>query len=488
MADDASFAALVARIAEAAPGLLTRALGTGGCWADLFVERTVHHRLSLRQEVGRGGVGPARRSSRRHVVEGAAVRVPGTQREGFAATEDLSALEAAADEAAARQGPRGPARQAAPPARPSIHLELPADAPDAVAEAEKTALLRAAADAALSLDARVRRVEVAYHDRVRQTLVVTSEGVLRAEASMLLGLRVAVTLAAAGGAVTAHAVGGGAFGFGHFFAHPPEALAREAVERTQRLVGAQPPAPGVVPVVLAAGWGGVWLHEAVGHLLEADAVAAGASPLAGCLGSAVAAANVTLADDATLPGGRGACAFDDEGTPAARTTLVENGILRAFLTDRRAASRMSLPPTGNARRQDYRHAPLPRMTNLVLRAGADDPAALLADVADGLYVAAVGHGIARPGHGFAFDVLEGYRIERGRLTAPVTGARLAGTGPEALRALAGVGSDFRLDTARGLCRKAGQVVPVSVGMPTVLLRAMQVGRMEEGGDTPRGLM
>lgn len=400
----------------------------------------------------------------------------GKKRVGFATTDTLSpsSIVAAAEAAAAPLGYDGAAGTAASLSTPSFSPALPADAPDAIAASEKAALVRAAADAAFSLDARIRRVEVAYHDRVRRIAVATSEGALRAEASMLLGLRVAVTLAGNGDAVTTHAVAGGADSFGHFFAHPPEEVAREAVERACRLAEARPLAAGTMPVVLAGGWGGVWLHEAVGHLLEADVVAAGDSPFAGCLGRPVAAPVITLADDATLGDGRGSYAFDDEGTPSGRTTLIENGVLRGFLTDRRTAREGGLPRTGNARRQDYRHAPLPRMTNLLLLGGNADPADLIADVDDGLYVTVVGHGVVRPGQGFAFDVLEGYRIEQGRLTAPVTGVRLAGEGPKVLGDIVGIGRDVQIDTARGLCEKAGQVVPVSVGMPTVLIRALEV--------------
>ncbi len=471
-----SFTAQVDRLAGDAPRLLDRLLRTGGWYADLFYEYTAHYRLKLRQQARHAAVDPPIQEKERQIVEGVGLRVLGEKKVGFSATDALSssALVAAAEAAAAELGPVGAARTASLLTTPSLHPELPADAPDTIAASEKAALVRAAAEAAFSLDARIRCVEVAYHDQVRRIAVATSEGALRTRASTILGLRVEVTLATDAGPVTAHAVAGGADGFGHFFEHPPEELAREAVERACRLAEARPLDAGTMPVVLAGGWGGVWLHEAIGHLLEADIVASGASRFAGCLGRPVAAPTVTLVDDATWPGGRGSYAFDDEATPSGRTTLIEKGRLHGFLTDRRFARERGLPCTGNARRQDYRHAPLPRMTNLLLLGGTTDPADLIAEVADGLYVSVVGHGVVRPGQGFAFDVLEGYRIEHGRLTAPVTGARLVGVGPEVLGNLVGLGRDVQVDTARGLCEKAGQVVPVSVGMPTVLVRAMEV--------------
>ncbi len=473
MPPNASFRTHIARLTDDAPRLLSR-----GRYADLFYEHTTHHRVAWRQQVRRGVVASPVQEHERHRVEGVGIRVLGDEKVGFAATDDLAieALGAAAGEAA-QLGRAGPSRKALPITTESIHLDLPPDAPDAIAESEKTALMQAAAGAAFSLDDRVRSVSVAYHDRVRRVVVATSDGVLRAAASMMLGLRLDVTLATDEGPVTAYAVSGGACGFGYFFDHPSEHLAREAVERARRRIGAQPPPAGTMPVVLAAGWNGVWLHEAAGHFLEADLVASGGSPWAGCLGRAVAAEAVTLIDDATLAGGRGTHAFDDEATPAARTTLLENGVLRGFLTDRCTAEALALPRTGNARRQDYRHVPLPRMTNLLLLPGDTDTASLIAGVDDGLFVQAVGQGMAQPGGGFAFDVLEGCRIERGRLGAPVAGGRIIGAGPDVLNAVIGVGRDLQVDTARGVCKKAGQVVPVSVGMPAVLIGAMEVERL-----------
>ncbi|MGI9174706.1 MAG: TldD/PmbA family protein, partial [Rhodothermales bacterium] len=290
-------------------------------------------------------------------------------------------------------------------------------------------------------------------------------------ASMLLGLRVEVTLEADGRRVKGHAVAGGAVPFGTFFAHPPEEVAREAVERAGVLAEAKPLGPGRLPVVLGGGWSGVWLHEAIGHAFEAD----NALNHQNQIGQAIAPPHVTLVDDATVPSGRGSFTHDDEGTPAQRTVLVENGVLRSFLTDRQHADQLGLPRTGNGRRQSFRHLPLPRMTNLLLAPGEASEADLIADVRDGLYVAMPGHGLVWPGEDrFAFDVLEGYRIEQGRLTHPVADVRLAGSTTDALRHVVAIGPDVRLETARGLCRKAEQTVPVSVGMPAVLLAGLQV--------------
>ena len=354
------------------------------------------------------------------------------------------------------------------------HLNLPADAPEAITDGEKEALLQEAADAALALDERVQEVNASYQDRTRRALVATSDGLLRAQASVLVGLRIAVTLKGQARTITTHAMTGGAVGFGHFFQHRPQEVARQAVEQAQRLMTAQPVQAGSMPVVLAEGWGGVWLHEAVGHWLEADTIANGTSPFMGKVGQRIAPAGVHLVDDATLLGGRGTYACDDEGVLAQRTTLVEDGVLHNVLTDRRHAHQMNRPATGNGRRQDYRYPPLPRMTNLLLLGGDADLDDLLAEVKDGLYVTAIGHGRVQPGEGLAFDVLAGYRIEHGRLTTPVTDVRILAKESDVLQDIVGIGRTLNVDHARGICKKAGQVVPVSVGMPPVLIRGVQV--------------
>lgn len=469
-----TFSQTVTRLAEAAPGLLNSALRTGGEAADLFYERTVRYRLRLRERAERTSLleVPAIRTSRR-VEEGAGFRVLGGDAQGFAPAEggETAALWSAAGEAAQQFGSGTPRVRAVLPEHAPAPATLPADAPDATGTEEKEALLRATVEATFALDDRVRDVRVSYQDQVRRTLIVTSEGTAVCAASMLLGLRVEVELEAEGRVVTAHAVAGGAVPFGYFLKHPPEAVAREAVERAGVLLEAEPLGPGLWPVVLAGGWGGVWLHEAAGHAFEAD----GEPGRAGQIGHAVAPTSVTLVDDATAPGGRGSFAFDDEGTPAQRTVLIENGVLRSLLTDRRHAGRLGLPRTGNGRRQSFRYPPLPRMTNLFLLPGEAGEADLIADVQDGLYVKVPGHGMVWPSEDrFAFDVLEGYRIENGRLTAPVCDVRLAGPASRALAQIVGIGCDVHLDAARGLCRKADQVVPVSVGMPAVLLKGLEV--------------
>ncbi len=469
MDTDPAFTALTGRLLAEAPLLLRQALRKGGTYADLFGEYTTRHAMVMdKQRQHRA------QSKMRHGVEaGVGIQVLGPRHHGFAATSDLDELTVAADAAADQVGGARPLLQPLPLDPLEVHLELPHDAPDQSSDAWKVDLLEKALYVPLAFDPNVARVEVAYQDWVRRVVVLTSEGHARAWAQPMVGLRVTVVLDTPDGPVYANAVSGGPFGLSHFLMEMPEAVAMEAVTRARVLASAQQVPAGSYPIVLASGWGGVWLHEAIGHLLEADLALAGQAPPVH--GQRLGTDGVTLHDDAQRPNGRGTNPFDDEGQPAQTTVLVEDGYLRGLLTDRRTAQRYARRGTGNGRRQDYRHPPLPRMTNLVLTPGPHDPDELVRDVPDGLYICQIGRGRIAPDRTtYSFDVLEGYRIEAGRITFPVTGLRVQGRCQDALQALVGVANDFKLETARGLCSKHGQVVPVSVGMPTVLLHGLDV--------------
>ena len=269
---DAAFRVTAGRLAALAPSLWRASSGRTGAQADLFFEDTVHHRLTHTATSGRARHSRPTRTTQRRRISGVGVRVWKGAAVGYGATEEVT--EAALREAlrmAAAQAGAGPVADG-PQAAWTPPDPLPPDAPDAVGAPEKQALLEAAADAAMALDARVVRVEVAFYDRVRRVTVLTSQGATVATATSLMGLRVDVDLNDGRRRVRTYAVGGGTGGLGLFFDHPPEAVAREAVERAQVLAQARPgwAGPWTGPVVLGAGWGGVWLHEAVGHRFEAD--------------------------------------------------------------------------------------------------------------------------------------------------------------------------------------------------------------------------
>ncbi len=241
-------------------------------------------------------------------------------------------------------------------------------------------------------------------------------------------------------------------------------------------LGAVEAPAGEMEVVLGPGWPGVLLHEAVGHGLEADFNRKKTSAFAGLIGQQVASSKVTVVDNGTMPNRRGSLNVDDEGTPTQENVLIENGILKSYLTDKMSARLMGTKSTGSGRRESYQQITMPRMTNTYMLSGEDAPEDILRSVKRGLYAVNFGGGQVDITTGkFVFSASEAYLIEDGRVTRPVKGATLVGNGPEALKYVSMVGNDLALDEGIGTCGKAGQSVPVGVGMPTVKLDRMTVG-------------
>ncbi|MFV0244758.1 MAG: metalloprotease TldD [Qingshengfaniella sp.] len=255
-----------------------------------------------------------------------------------------------------------------------------------------------------------------------------------------------------------------------------KALVDEATRIAAVNLDAEPAPAGVMDVVLGPGWPGVLLHEAVGHGLEGDFNRKGSSAFSGLMGQRVAAPGVTVLDDGTIPNRRGSITIDDEGTPSGRTVLIEDGILVGYMQDRQNARLMNVPATGNGRRESYAHPPMPRMTNTYMMGGDSDPAAILADLKDGIYAVGFGGGQVDITSGkFVFSCTEAYRVKNGQVGAPVRGATLIGNGPKAMRQIRAIGNDMALDPGIGNCGKAGQWVPVGVGQPSLLIGGLTVG-------------
>ncbi len=250
----------------------------------------------------------------------------------------------------------------------------------------------------------------------------------------------------------------------------------EAVRQATVNLEAVPAPAGEMDVVLGAGWPGVMLHEAVGHGLEGDFNRKKTSAFAGLMGQQVAAKGVTVVDDGTIAARRGSLSIDDEGTPTNRTVLIEDGILVGYMQDRQNARLMNMRPTGNGRRESYGHVPMPRMTNTYMLAGGRDPQEIIASVKNGIYAVNFGGGQVDITSGkYVFQCTEAYRIEGGRIGAPVKGAMLIGNGPTDLHRITMVGNDLALDTGVGTCGKNGQGVPVGVGQPTLRIDRITVG-------------
>lgn len=346
--------------------------------------------------------------------------------------------------------------------------------PERVPVADKLELLWKAERAARKLDPRVRQVRLILLDQARSIAVADSQGLRAADALTYTLFFVMVVAGDESGLQVAREMAGGTSGFELFKEHDPEELALRAARRAlTNLTAAYAPARAM-PVVLAAEAGGTMIHEAIGHGLEADLAHEGMSVFADKIGERVASPLITVIDDATLPGRRGSFSIDDEGSPAQATVLVEKGVLKSYLYDRRLAMKHGRVSTGNGRRESYAFPPLVRMTNTLIAPGASDPAEVLRSVDRGLLVKRMGGGEVNTVNGdFVFEVEEGYLIENGKQGDPVRGATLTGNGPRLLKEIDMVGSD--LGFGLGTCGKDGQGSPVSDAQPTLRLPEVVVG-------------
>jgi TldD protein len=345
--------------------------------------------------------------------------------------------------------------------------------PESVEAARKADLLRACDERARAGGDEVTQVRVGYGESRRQVEVYNSDGRAAADDRTRVRLAVHVVARRNGRVETGTDTRGGHAGW-ELIEAEPGAVAERAARRALTLLDAVDAPSGRLPVVVGNGFGGVLLHEAVGHGLEADAVQKRASVYAGKVGERLAPEFVTAYDDGSREGDWGSDGIDDEGTPTRRTTVIEEGRLTSYLYDLLRARRDGVESTGNGRRESFRHVPVPRMTNTFFAPGDATPEELIAEVQRGLYAVSFGGGQVEPATGdFVFGVSEGYLIEDGKVTAPVRGATLVGNGLEALRAIDGVAGD--LEIASGYCGKAGQSVPAGVGQPHVRIRELTVG-------------
>ena len=343
--------------------------------------------------------------------------------------------------------------------------------------ADKVRLLEEIDAYARSKDGRVRQVTASVTASWQVVEILRPGGLRVGDIRPLVRLNVAVVVGDGDRQETGTYGAGGRTAYEEFIT--PEAWKGDVDEALrQALVNLESvPAPaGEMDVVLGPGWPGILLHEAIGHGLEGDFNRKKTSAFSGLMGERVAAPGVTVVDDGTLHDRRGSLTIDDEGTPAQRTVLIEDGRLVGYMHDRMNARLMGMQPTGNGRRQDFAHAPMPRMTNTLMEAGDRDPEEILRSVKDGVYAVAFGGGQVDIVSGkFVFSCTEAYEVKDGNVGAPIKGATLIGSGPDVLTRVAAVGNDMQIDPGIGTCGKNGQGVPVGVGQPTMLIRGLTVG-------------
>ncbi|HEX9504854.1 MAG TPA: TldD/PmbA family protein [Acidimicrobiia bacterium] len=408
---------------------------------------------------------------------GAGIRVVRNDTTGFAHTADLSesGLRAAAEAAAtAARGNGGRAHPVALERREPPRTHKVSVLPETVEKVRKAEILERADHAARAEGDAIRQVSVTYADSRRHVLIANSDGLLVEDDRVRTRFGVNCVAVGDTGMQTGMEAPGRTVGFEIFDEIDPEEVARTAARRALTMLRARPAPRGKLPVVLRRGAGGVLFHEACGHGLEADLVDKDASVFRGKTGELVASPLVTLVDDGTYAREWGTYAIDDEGAPAQRNVLIEDGVLTDYMWDLVRSRKVGRASSGNGRRESYQHLPMVRMTNTFLLAGADDPDDIIRDTSHGLYCVALGGGQVDTASGdFVFGITEAYMIENGEITDPVRAAQLIGNGPETLRLVDAVGSDF--DTWAGTCGKDGQGVPVSSGQPTLRVAELTVG-------------
>jgi TldD protein len=444
--------------------------------ADLFFEYSTQDSVVLEEGIVKSGD--------RHIEQGVGVRAQTGERQGYAHSDEITtdslALAAATARAISREsGGPGAVQALGGPGGGRDLYPVPTPPTD-VPVARKISVLNDIDRYVRGRDPRIQQVMASVVAQHRFVLIAASDGTFVGDVRPLVRLNIQCIVADGDRREVGYQGMGGRVDIEQIL--DPEhwkPLADDAVRTATLNLEAVPCPAGTMDVVLGPGWPGILLHEAIGHGLEGDFNRKKTSAFSDRLGQRVAAEGVTVVDDGTLAGRRGSLNVDDEGTPTHRTVLIENGTLVGYMQDRLNARLMGMEPTGNGRRESYAHLPMPRMTNTFMLAGQDDPEDIVRSVQSGLYAVSFGGGQVDITSGkFVFSASEAYRIENGRIGAPVKGATLIGNGPDVLTRVSRIGHDLELDLGIGTCGKDGQGVPVGVGLPTLRVDGLTVGGTE----------
>ena len=461
--------------------LVDESLGSGGDYADLYFENTACSDLLLRDgEVGSGGF---------NIDYGVGIRVLKGEKTGYAYSEstDRASMLAAARAAGviadrnASAGRVGADRDEASvpkykgrPNPTADRYPMTRDWRTCEASLLVPFLDRLHRDIS-ARDPRIVKVIAMLSSQVTDLLMYNSFGELKYETRPLGSVSVSVVFQQGEQVETQSVSRSFRMGVEMLSDRLAEELASKAVQGIDERFAARRPKGGKMPVVMGAGASGILLHEAMGHAFEADFNRKGQSVFSDKMGRKICPDGITVVDDATIRGNRGALNFDDEGVPGQRTVLVEDGVLTSYMHDRISAKYYDVKPTGNGRRESFRYNPIPRMRATYMEGGTADPSDIIASVRKGIYVDQFSNGQVKIGEGdFTFFVQSGFLIENGRLTAPVKDINVIGNGPEALADIVAVGNDPTVDDGTWTCGKE-QSAPVSCGIPTVLVNNLTVG-------------
>lgn len=447
--------------------VIAKALEKGGDFAEVYLENRSSRNIVMEESKFKSGL--------YGISQGAGVRVISGNKTGYAYTDDISPeslMRAAvvASYVASNGNSVVPVNISDTKRESFVSVAQPLNE---IADSRRIEILERADQAALEYDPRIKMAMVDYYDEVRGRVIANSEGLyLRDELPQLFFIVQAMSEEGNARHMSRERLGRHS-GFEVFDEVTPEEVARRAAREAVDMLAAEDAPAGMMDIVMQNGWGGVLVHEAVGHPLEADNIAKGIGAFTGKLGQKVASDLFTMVDDGTIPNARGTVNFDDEGTQAKRNVLIENGILKGYMTDILSARQLGMERTGNGRRESFRYMPIPRMTNTFIENGDSDPAEILASTKKGIYVQSLSGGSVNSVTGvFNFTCREAYLIENGKKTKPVKGATLIGSCLDVISNVDAVGND--LDFGPGICGK-GQSAEVDAGQPTVRIRGINVG-------------
>ncbi|MBQ2854525.1 MAG: TldD/PmbA family protein [Oscillospiraceae bacterium] len=448
--------------------VLQKALSTGGDYAELFAENTVNHSIHM--------ISDAVDAIRDTVIAGAAVRVYKGMRSVMASTVDTSesGLLACAEKAAGALGEGTAPMDIVLKERIFGDIHPVKIVPSSVSNREKVAILKEGYFGAREYDSCISQVSGTLAEVDHRIQIANSEGLLTQDRQIRTRIAIEAVAEKEGQTQTGGSRPGRKMGLEMFETILPQEVGREAARQAVTMVNAGYCPAGIMPVAIENGFGGVIFHEACGHSLEASGVAYGRSQFAGKLGQQIASPKVTAIDDGTIPNAWGSINIDDEGTPARKNVLIENGILRSYMVDKFNGRRMGMASTGNARRQSYAYTPTSRMTNTYIAPGEDGNEDIIASMEYGLYARDMGGGSVNPVTGeFNFSVNEGYMVRNGVICEPVRGACLVGKGSEIIQNIDMVGTN--LDMGQGMCGSSSGSVPTNVGQPLIRVSSITVG-------------
>ncbi|MBP3305379.1 MAG: TldD/PmbA family protein [Oscillospiraceae bacterium] len=449
--------------------VLRKAVSTGADYAEIFAENTVNHNISM--------IDSKVDAIKDTVIAGASVRVYKGLRSVMASTVDTSesGLLRCAESAAEALGQGSAGIDIVLTERLFGDIHPVKIVPASVPNARKVEILKEGYFAAKEYHEAITQVSGNLLDVDHNILIANSEGLYAQDRQIRTRIAISAVAEMNGETQTGSCNPGRRMGLEVFDSViDPKATGIHAAKQAVTMAGAGYCPAGVMPVAIDNGFGGVIFHEACGHSLEASSVAYGQSQFAGKMGEKIANEKVTAIDDGTIPGAWGSINIDDEGTPARKNVLIENGVLKSYMVDKFNGRRMGMASTGNSRRQSYAYVPTSRMTNTYIAPGTDKNEDIIASMEYGLYAKEMGGGSVNPVTGeFNFAVNEGYMVRNGKICEPVRGASLVGKGSEIIQNIDMVGTE--LDMGQGMCGSSSGSIPTNVGQPMIRVSSITVG-------------